>query len=380
MEAERRCSEVDKSVSASGIQYLLYMIDTTSGLVCRSKIQIAERIFHFVLPHGVPYPSVPPSPTFDGEQYYGSTSYAPECSYPPTVEGSQSPPLIYGSDSDELRSEQDEMNNAAISFDSDGNPDGRESSNPPMYGQDLSDNLDEPGGKQRGRATKEKDTSHTSRADRRRPRGRPPKNIKSVTAEAVAITTPVGTTTPEPPKITKKQLAEIKRLEKVKAKEEKAAQKEKERLEKEAIREAKKAEKEKLEAEKKQKLAESKKAQASPAPAPVQDSKAIEKSTSTLITASTKAPSVKVTIRPPNAPKPGVPVQPVVPAWVPTNQFIGKADKPPYSYTALIAQAIYAMVQKQATIQHIQAWIPEKYPYFKAHASTLQVSILCRQS
>lgn len=58
-----------------------------------------------------------------------------------------------------------------------------------------------------------------------------------------------------------------------------------------------------------------------------------------------------------------------------TNQFQFKPDKPPYSYAALIAQAIYATPNRQATLPHIHAWIPEHYPYFKAHFGVLQANI-----
>lgn len=68
---------------------------------------------------------------------------------------------------------------------------------------------------------------------------------------------------------------------------------------------------------------------------------------------------------------------PAVKPYIPTNQFQGKPDKPPYSYPALIAQAIWAAPNRQASLQHIHMWIPDKYPFFRdpAHAQILAQAI-----
>lgn len=68
---------------------------------------------------------------------------------------------------------------------------------------------------------------------------------------------------------------------------------------------------------------------------------------------------------------------PAVKPYIPTNQFQGKPDKPPYSYPALIAQAIWSAPNRQASLHHIHVWIPDKYPFFRdqAHAQILAQAI-----
>lgn len=99
------------------------------------------------------------------------------------------------------------------------------------------------------------------------------------------------------------------------------------------------------------------------------------------------ASAQKATVPPPPVkkatPKPVAPPRPTVPPpqpqppihFVPTNQFQYKPDKPPYSYAALIAQAIYSTPVKQASVQHIHAWIPERYPFFRENGALLQTAI-----
>ena len=348
--------------------------------------------------------------------------------YPPTPYRSVSPSIIYGSDSDELRSdegekrlEEDEEDDDLDDADEDvsSSSSKREESGTPAfpYEEGSEEPLQQPvmgpdglfidsdtsaGMKRkRGRPPKLKTSEELAaleldkqrRSDPsfpRRPRGRPPKHKKPVTTEEAERAAGEGTEPPEPTRITKKALAEIKRLEKLKSKEEKAAMKDKEKVEREKVKARRKSQKPKVEIEKTAKTAlkEGKTEAAAtmdgkdsetrlissitPAPQGVaaqsvhlaNSSPAANATTSTVIAGDAKYP---------NQTNENLLQSRASPASVYTNEFIGKSEKPPYTYASLVAQAICTTLHKQATIQHIQAWICDNYPYFKDQAQALQV-------
>lgn len=204
--------------------------------------------------------------------------------------------------------------------------------------------------------------------------------------------------------LSKKEAAEAKKNERLRLKEEKAAQKEREKAEKEAEKERKKAERLAKEQEKghKKQDAEQKRLQAEREKAEKEklekDAQKAEKERSEreradkekqaqaqARAAAAKAAAVNLHTAQHNiplqerqltasVPVATVPTPPLKPQWTATNQFQGKSDKPPYTYAALIAQAIFDTPTKQATLQHIFAWLPERYPFFKEHVQALQVS------
>jgi len=327
----------------------------------------------------------------------------------------QSPPLVYGSDSDELRSDEDIHQQRRGSSSMSTNSRSRNASNAPVDGlaNDPNEAVDPVTGKRkRGRPPKtrtaeelEERNKRSDPAAPRRPRGRPPKHVppEQAAEERTAAATDAAAAAPakEPKKLSKKQLSEIKKAERERLKAEKAEAKEREKKEKEAIKEAakaaKKAEKEKADKEKKEKDKEVKekeakeKAEKDRIAKEEEDKKrreAEEERRRILATQQPKqqqppqqpisavAPPTQLALPKPAPPAPAavIPGQiDQIPSWTPTNQFIGRPDQPPYSYAALIAQAIYATPHKQAQIGHIQSWIPDKYPYFREHAPMLQV-------
>lgn len=150
----------------------------------RSRIQIAERIFHFVLPNGVGYPTAPPSPIMD--DYYEGQPYG----YPPTPDRSQSP-IIYGSDSDELRSDVDEYGYPYDDDDMDveGSAYGSANAGPSNPPPPALDENGQPIKRKRGRPKKQRTAEQIAAMELerqrrldptipRRPRGRPPKQKK----------------------------------------------------------------------------------------------------------------------------------------------------------------------------------------------------------
>ena len=417
---------------------------------------------------GVEYPTAPLSPVhdeaFEGEMY--GYNDAPEA-------GS---PVVYGSDSEELRSDDD---TGLPSAKATGNASRRRLASPasasgdndPSYTGKGGPRLKSGGRKRRGRPPKPKTAEQLAaeEAERlrkldpnapRKARGRPPKRDQAKPEPYPAYDAGISATSTEnavhpelqlseadmsvPPAVqststagdlstplnaipeanlTKKQISELKKQEKERAKEEKARLKDQERAEKEAAKQAKREQKQREDAEKKKKTeAEKGKAKAVPKdgkpklaspsiPVPVQHLQSINGQSTGLALPAQGAPPLIAAQQPAQAPIYSS-AQPIIPASVPqpalsqasfspqpvkrptpkpaaraapqaplqstavaTNQFQFKPDKPPYSYAALIAQAIYSTPAKQATLPHIHAWIPDHYPYFKAHFGVLQAAI-----
>lgn len=56
-----------------------------------------------------------------------------------------------------------------------------------------------------------------------------------------------------------------------------------------------------------------------------------------------------------------------------------QAEKPPYSYMALIQFAINSKKNKQMTLKEIYTWIEDRFPYFKKVAKPGWKVLLSRQ-
>lgn len=410
-------------------------------------------------------------------------------------DGDQNLPIIYGSDSDELRSDNDD---AGYPFDDDDEDDDERED-----GDNLAQNKGRSRGPQqfdangqlikrkRGRPKKERTAEQLAALELerqrkldptipRRPRGRPPKKKLEEVQEPFPLASTsggIGTSIlpitshgnftqlpvqilPKPDipvpqleeaakaaqksvqgsipqaltsasqlgqKLTKKQQAELKRLEKQRQKEDKIRQKEQEKREKEAAKQAAKEAKTREAAERKQKEDERKKIAADEKTKLADKDKQKSAVTGTnnaskLKTDSTKA-NAEVSRKPERSTplllpiqsgpprSPSIPpaakalqqphqllaqasnIQPQQPSYttfpqqsagtvsfVPTNQFQGRYEKPPYSYPALIAQAIYAAPNRHAPLQHIHTWIPEKYPYFRVPANAQILATAIKQN
>ena len=329
-----------------------------------ARIQIAERIFRFILPSDVPYPSAEESPAT--EENYFDYGYAGGLGYSARAgssAGSASPhvagELVYGSDSEDLRSDNEEPSRVA-------SEDAQDDAAADQYVPPGS------GGK-KGKNTQ------------------PRSFLKRVVGSTSAATAKKANSAKGP---SKKQLAEEKKNERLKLKEEKAAQREREKALKDAEKERKKQERLAKEQEKQQKKQEAEErrqqAEREAQARALQDKldrerferEARERHEQDRAQ-SAQNQEVARSQAGPTAPQlqlPAVAAPPVIAAppprkiaWTPTNPFQGKSDKPPYSFAALIAQAIMDTPTRQATLQHIFSWLPERYPFFKLAGQTQQV-------
>ena len=75
------------------------------------------------------------------------------------------------------------------------------------------------------------------------------------------------------------------------------------------------------------------------------------------------------------APLPAIAIVAPAPMVLPSNVHAGQPDKPPYSFSALLGQAITHAPEGQATRAFIMQWITFAYPYYRDTKEEWQVSL-----